>query len=417
MSVNDLVVLSPENDPYTSWRRRRQAEWFAALFDRRVPPGATKHLRGFFYLLVTTTPTGPNGKTFVNDYQNWQLLQKAAKAARWLGLVPFDRIIDERNTQPEIYVPSVSPISTGVHAGAGCTIPIDAKDALPRLFIDGFRGRQTHRIIFFGEKSSLAIVLRPIAEAIGADMVLVTGETSDRRLYEAIDRANADGRPAVLLYFADFDPSGHQMSISVARKVQALRDFEYTGLNIQLYRVALTIEQVRDLWLPSAPFKRTEKRARQWREAFGHEQTEIDAMVELHPEALRQAVFDAVAPYYDDTLDDRVRQAEEAWRKKADDALRAHPDYGDCRERIEAAFEYVQKAAAELQYEQDRATEILRVTLPSPPERPRAAPTATAKPALFDTDADFVTASRRLIADKKLAGEANPEDDEAEDIE
>jgi hypothetical protein len=32
-------------------------------------------------------------------------------------------------------------------------------------------------------------------------------------LEEAIARAHADGRTAVLFYFADFDPSGHQMSM------------------------------------------------------------------------------------------------------------------------------------------------------------------------------------------------------------
>jgi DNA topoisomerase VI subunit B len=248
LSVDDLTVLSRDNDPYTAWRRRREAEWFVGLFNRFVAPEAKKHLRGFFYLLVSTTSlTGPDGKSFVNDYKNWQLLQKAASAARWLGLVPFGRIIDERNAQAEIYVPAVTPISTGVRAGTTCEIPLEARDALPSCYIDGFRGRQTHRIIFYGEKSSLSVVLRPIAETIGAELVLVTGESSQTRLYEAIERANADGRPAVMLYFADFDPSGHQMSISVARKVQALQDSKYPHLNVKLYRVALTIDQVRDL--------------------------------------------------------------------------------------------------------------------------------------------------------------------------
>ena len=246
-------------------------------------------------------------------------------------------------------------------------------------------------------------------------MVLVTGESSDTRLAEAIDRASNDTRPAVLIYFADFDPSGHQMSISVARKVQALRDFKYPNLNIKLYRVALTIDQVRDLNLPNKPLSGKERRASRWRETFGHEQTEIDAMIELHPEALRQAVFDAVAPFYDDTLDERVREAEEAWRKEAGDALREHPNYGDVRERIEAAYERVHKAAAELQDEQDRAGEILRETVPSPPECPKAAPTGPAKPALFDSDIDFVTATQRLIADKKLIGSDAKDDDDDDD--
>ena len=198
------------------------------MFDRLVPAGATKHLRGLFYLLVSTTAlSGPDGKAFVNDYEHWRALQKASKAARWLGLVPFERIIDERNAPPEIYAPGISPISTGITLGAGCEVPPTAEAALPHLYLGGFQGRQTHRIIFYGEKSSLAAMLRPIAEDIGAEMILVTGESSDSRIAAMAARANADLRPAVVFYFSDFDPSGHQMPVSVARKLQVLRDLYY----------------------------------------------------------------------------------------------------------------------------------------------------------------------------------------------
>ena len=339
VSIDDLVVLSRDNDPYTAWRRRREAEWFAKVFDRLVPAGATKHLRGLFYLLVSTTAlSGPDGKAFVNDYEHWRALQKASKAARWLGLVPFERIIDERNAPPEIYAPGISPISTGITLGAGCEVPPTAEAALPHLYLGGFQGRQSHRIIFYGEKSSLAAVLRQIAEDIGAEMILVTGESSDSHIAAMAARASADPRPAVVSYFSDFDPSRHQMPVSVARKLQVLRDLYYPSLDIKLYPVALTLKQIRALELPSSPLKETEKRASLWREVMGHDQTEIDAMVELHPDALREAVFDAILPFYDADLDSRVLAAEQQWRKKAGEAMRSHPGYKGARGRIEAAW-------------------------------------------------------------------------------
>jgi hypothetical protein len=198
--------------------------------------GHAKHLRGLFYLLVSTAAlTGPDGKPFVNDYKHWLALQNASKAARWLGLIPFERIIDERNAPPEIFVPGVIPIATGVDPGVECEIPLTADDALPGLRLTGFQGRQTHRVIFYGEKSSLSMVLRPIAGEIGAEMILVTGESSDSHIAGMAKRASEDGRPAVVCYFSDFDPSGHQMPISVARKLQALRELYYPGLNVKLY--------------------------------------------------------------------------------------------------------------------------------------------------------------------------------------
>ena len=408
MPIDSLVVLSRDIDPYTAWRRQREAEWFARLFDRLVAPGATKHLRGLFYLLVSSTAiTAPDGKPFVNDYKHWQALQSASKAARWLGLVPFERIIDERNAPPKIFVPGVTPTSASVGAGIGCEIPPTAKAALPCIRLEGFRGRQTHRIIFYGEKSSLSVVLQPIAEQIGAEMILVTGESSDTHIAGMAKRASEDGRPVVVFYFSDFDPSGHQMPISVARKLQALRDLHYPDLKIKLYHIGLTLEQIRALGLPSSPLKETEHRASRWREKHGHEQTEIDAMVELHPDALRKAIFDAIRPFYDAGLDDRVLAAETKWRGKAEEALQAHPAYQEAAKRIKAAWEGANAAASTLHSEQRQAADILRDSIPSPPELPEAAPDGQAKSALFNSETDFITATRQLIRHKKLIGSDN----------
>jgi hypothetical protein len=45
-------------------------------------------------------------------------------------------------------------------------------------------GHQHYRIILFGEKTSLSPILRPIAERIGAEMILPTGEASDTLIAE-----------------------------------------------------------------------------------------------------------------------------------------------------------------------------------------------------------------------------------------
>jgi DNA topoisomerase VI subunit B len=406
ISVDTLLVLSRDNDPYTAWRRRREAEWFARLFDLFVPAGATKHLRGVFYLLVSSPDRipGPDGKPFVNDYKHWQAFQRASKAARWLALVPFERIVDERNAPPKLYVPDVTPISTSVSSGTACEIPLTAEAALPRLHLTGFEGRQTHRIIFYGEKSSLAVVLEPIARQIGAEMILVTGESSDTYIGAASKRASEDGRPAVVLYFSDFDPSGHQMPVSVARKLQALCDLYYPNLQIELRPVALTLNQIRALGLPSSPLKETERRASRWRERMGHDQTEIDAMVELHPDALREAVFDAINPFYDDGLADRVRAAETEWRAEAEKTLRVHPGYKGASRRIKAAWGHVRTAAVKLHTEQHQLAGILQGSIPPPPALPEASPEGADKPALFDSETKFVAATRQLIRHKKLVG-------------
>src|SRR5256885_2341391 len=97
--------------------------------------------------------------------------------------------------------------------------------------------RQPYRIIMIGEKSSLAEVLQPIAAMVKASLYLGPGEMTLTRVAEAVALAAEDSRPAVVLEFVDLDPAGHQMSISVARKLQALRTSHYPNLQVQLHRV------------------------------------------------------------------------------------------------------------------------------------------------------------------------------------
>jgi hypothetical protein len=388
------------------------------LWQRLVAAGTRRHLRGFFYMLVSQPDRVLDvaGEPFINDHKHWVALQAASNAARWLGSVPFGAVIDERNAQSEVHVPVPETVTTDISPGMAAEVPENVEEALPAFELKGFQGRQTHRIIFYGEKSSLADILRPIAVQIGAEMIIVVGESSTTRIAEAAERLGEDGRPGVILYFSDFDPSGYQMPISVARKLQALRDLCHPTLDIKLYPVALTFEQVRELGLPSSPLKDEEKRSTKWRAAFdGHEQTEIDALVELRPDVLRRVTYDALAPFYDFSLPERTDKAAEEWQSAADEALAAHPDYQRAVTQIAAAWEEARDSVERLVEEQTAAADALREAMPAVPALPEAQPTRDAGEPLFDSADDFITATQRLIRHKKLFESAV--DDNAEDAE
>jgi hypothetical protein len=169
------------------------------------------------------------GVQYRNTDADWQWLQENA-AARWLGDVDFERIRDERNSEPKIYVPKASVHTAGIGAADTIDMP-ELDDALPGIYSQGFTASQPYRIIFVGEKSSL-------------------GDA----------RAAADGRHAVILYLSDFDPAGWQMPISVARKVQALRDKEFPTLDLEIHSICLLPHQARELGLPTAPPKPADRR-------------------------------------------------------------------------------------------------------------------------------------------------------------
>jgi len=221
---------------------------------------------------------------------------------------------------------------------------------------------------------------------------------------ELAERAAADGRPTVVLYFSDFDPAGWQMPISVARKLQALRTLRHPDLKVEMHRVALRLDQVRQFDLPSTPLKPTEKRASRWRQIMGHEQTEIDALAALRPDDLRQIALDAVAPFFDFTLAARCEAARQVWLTEAQAKIADHPAFAAAREKIAEGYARAERAVAALRTlqadthgELATALGVENASIPAPAARlevPAPAP-------LISTEHDFAAASRRLIAEKK----------------
>jgi hypothetical protein len=409
LSMRELTVLSTARDPYRldTPAGHREAKWFAEMVERFLEPEQRIHLRGLHYRIssVADVVRSDNDMPYINDLDAWvYLVEKASKAARWLGYIPFARIIDERNAPPEIFVAEYSRPESVLARGDRIEVA-SYYDPMPQFVVSGVVGRQPYRIILFGEKTSLSPILRPLDERIGGEMILPTGEASDTLIAEMIERAAEDGRHAVVLYFSDFDPSGRQMAISVARKLQALCDLLYRDLKIELHQVALTLGQVTRLELPSTPLKETERRANRWRAAMGHEQTEIDALIALDPDELTRIAEAAIAPFYDETLAARCRSAHALWQSVAVDLLASDPRYDDAREAIENAHSKVNIAIADLVAAQDDAEETLSDIEPPPFELPEPKLDEDAPQPLFTSQDDYTTATTRLRQYKALEDE------------
>jgi hypothetical protein len=324
-----LTVLSTQVDPYRldTPAGHRDGAWLADQLNRAIGKVRRIHWRGLHYAIVAAGDIlKPSGKIYRNDDADWTwLVNNAGKAARWLGYVDFERIVDNRNSEPIIHRQARVTPETWVSAGVDITIP-DIEDLTPSPGVSGFEGRQPYALTIFGEKTSLEDVLLPIARQFEADLYLVAGEISDTLLYRMAKDGAADKRTMVVFVLADCDPAGHQMTVSIGRKLQALRDLCFPDLAFELVPVALTVEQVRDLGLPSTPLKDTEKRADNWCEAFGVEQTEIDALATLQPHVLGEIVTAAISPYFDRTLAARVADARREWEEAARQMLETQLD-------------------------------------------------------------------------------------------
>jgi hypothetical protein len=405
-SMKALTVLSEVRDPYRldTPARHRDGRWFAKQVDRFVGGSGQIHLRGLHYKISSPADIiRPNGLPYVNDNDCWEWLGEfAAKAGRWLQYVGFDRIGDERNEKPFLFVPDNYFPDPEFHSGASPVIP-ELKATTPHLLaMDGFVPRQKYRIILIGEKSSLKNILLPIAEMIGGELLLPTGESSHSMILELAARIAVDGRPAVILYFSDFDPSGRQMAVSVARTLQAARTLLYPAIKFELHAVALTLTQVQRFRLPSTPLKESERRGDRWREVMGHEQTEIDAMLALAPEQLDRIARQSIQPFFDATLKERAEEAARDWSRAAAEAVQSHPAYADAAQVIADRHEELLTAAQALREAQDDAYEALRDVEVPEIEVPEAELTIEPPTPLFTTEDDFYTATRHLIQHKAL---------------
>jgi hypothetical protein len=347
-----LTVLT--NGPYRldTPAGYRDGAWVAEQLERAIGPHRRIHWRGLHYAVVAAgNIMKPNGEPYLNTDDDWLWLSDTAgKAARWLGYVAFERIIDNRNSDPVIHRKAKVTPRRWLSIELDIAVP-DVDDINPYAGVSDFEGRQAYSLSIFGEKASLEEVLLPIARRYEADLYLPSGEISDSLLWRMAKDGVEDGRPMVVLVLADCDPAGHQMAISIGRKLQALRDLCFPELKFEIVPTALTVQQVRDLGLPSTPLKETEKRADKWREAFGVEQTEIDALATLRPRALQEIVEAAIELYFDSSLSRRVAAAKSAWEEEAQEALEAQVDedrLAAIRERAAVKLEEVREEIAAL---------------------------------------------------------------------
>jgi hypothetical protein len=420
--MKDLTVLAPQNDPFRvdTPANHRDGQWFKQVAERalELKGSDSTHLRGCHYAALSMEAVKPNGEPYRNTERDWAWLQnKAGKAGRWLGYVPFDRITDERNSPPVVrrFTPHRPWESISV---ADVEIKIPA-DLAPRPMLLDFRGVQPYRLVIVGEKTSLEDVLAPVAEAREADLYLPTGESSDTLIWMMARDAAEDGRPLVVFYFSDCDPEGYGMGRNVARKLQAFRALQFPELRFQLRPVALTPDQVREYGLPSTPIETDAKseaalkaaatKRQKWVDAFGVEQTEIDAIATLQPQLLRELAMKATLPFYDAGLHRRVAAVLREWEMSAERALADQLDEDELgRIRVEAEAQL-----SELEDQVAAINDALRVDtgdidLPDIPDVPDAevdGVDGTPSP-LVDSDWTFAEQCARLIAHKSYTDKA-----------
>jgi hypothetical protein len=174
-------------------------------------------LRQLWYRLVAA-------KVLPNVQSYYRRLSAMTAAARRDGTFPD--LVDE---------------SRDIYGGAGDTSPAEALRSAADYYRRDRTEGQPVTLVLATEKRGLLNLLNPWFGALGVLRVAAGGFDSQSHIDDLVRTVERRGRPAVLLYSGDFDPSGEDIE----------RDFiERTNCWKATRRVALTPRQVIDYELP-----------------------------------------------------------------------------------------------------------------------------------------------------------------------
>jgi hypothetical protein len=240
-------------------------------------------LRQLHYLLVSDPDS--EYRNTDNDYD--KLSEKTAKARR------------------EGWFPSLRDDTRAIHQAPWWASPADAlADLVDQYRYDRTAG-QDNLLVLGGEKATLLAQLDDWFGELGLPIVLLRGHTSQTYVDKVAARVLDDGRPAVLLYAGDLDPSGDDI----------LRDFlKRCPVFAKVERVAVTETQINDLGLTRNPGKPSDSRAKTFVAKYGTLfQVEVEA---IPPQDLRDAYQDALDRWWDESAYEEALAQEEADREQ-----------------------------------------------------------------------------------------------------
>jgi hypothetical protein len=136
------------------------------------------------------------------------------------------------------------------------------------------------------EKDALAGTIYPVTSKFDVPLMVTRGFCSETFAFEAIDQRGDDLRPYHVAYLGDFDRAGRDAALSLKRKLQQFG--EAKGIDVVFTDLAVTLEQIDELGLPTRAPKRVSAADKAWPHPIA---CELDA---IPPDYLRGLVQDEI---------------------------------------------------------------------------------------------------------------------------
>jgi hypothetical protein len=237
-----------------------------------------------------------------NDLASYKALCELLTRARIVGVIPYAAIEDPTR-----------PIQTWRTWNSVAPFLSDELNGLFKGYHRNYLQSQPNHIEIVGEKNTVQGIIEPVASEFCIPMTIGRGYCSLDPRKKMFDRFIASGKEKlILLVLSDFDAEGEDIPHSFAR---SMRD-DFGVRNIVPIKVALTHAQVQASNLHPNRLKDGSSRAGRFRQRFGDETYELEA---IRPQQLQQWLREAIDGVLDvDAFNREVeREQEDAARLEA----------------------------------------------------------------------------------------------------
>ena len=319
-NVTDLLCLAPANDPFyvgrpamvemAEWAGRLEKEWLENTRSNKF------HIRRFHYYLVSLGDViRPNGTPYLNTDACWSYLVSAVKYARYLSHIDMSDVEDKKNREKK-----------NAEYWADRTfdeVNIQLEDIAAYIahqygLLINPQNHHPYHLEIWIEKDTMADVINPIAEKYGVDLVIGAGEISVTKVSQLYEKAKRLRKPIRIFYISDFDPKGDDMPISISRKIEWFTRRSDIQYDFKLRHLLLTRKQCAKYQLPRVPIKKSagsgsgakayNTRVARFQQVYGQGATELDALEALHPGEMGRIIEEAVRPYWDEDVADKISE-------------------------------------------------------------------------------------------------------------
>ena len=168
--------------------------------------------------------------------------------------------------------------------------PQDILDSAKDSYHRDLWATQDTRLEVWIEKDALVGVIESICQENDVSFFSCRGYVSDSAIWRAAMRMSRYSRREqniLVLHLGDHDPSGIDMTRDITKRLELFSG----GADIEVRRIALTMEQVEEKSPPPNPAKITDSRYEGYASEYGDESWELDA---LEPQYLVDLIGDEI---------------------------------------------------------------------------------------------------------------------------